>query len=246
MSKKSVKIEVVCHCGTVIHVLPCRQHRTKYCSNKCKYEGNGNNLRKEIKKNCLFCHNEFIIRPHLEKRGLGKYCSLVCSNKYKTVDPYFKKMYSENMTKRLKTTLTKENHPRYIDGRNISPDGYVRIYAPEHPHAKLNRVFEHRFVMEKHIGRYLLPGEMVHHKDGNRQNNDISNLELMENHVDHLATHMSEKYGREKSTNGWSTIWNECVVCGKTENRHSSFGMCKPCYRKDYNKKKSMRTQLNI
>jgi hypothetical protein len=37
---------------------------------------------------------------------------------------------------------------------------------------------EHRLVMEQHLGRKLLPKENVHHKDGDRLNNDISNLEL--------------------------------------------------------------------
>jgi hypothetical protein len=32
--------------------------------------------------------------------------------------------------------------------------------------------------MEQHLGRYLEKYETVHHKDGDRLNNDISNLEL--------------------------------------------------------------------
>ena len=38
--------------------------------------------------------------------------------------------------------------------------------------------FEHRFVMERHIGRPLAEGENVHHIDGDKLNNDPSNLEL--------------------------------------------------------------------
>ena len=37
---------------------------------------------------------------------------------------------------------------------------------------------QHRLVMEKVIGRYLLPTDRVHHKNGDRQDNRPENLEL--------------------------------------------------------------------
>ena len=50
----------------------------------------------------------------------------------------------------------------------------------------------HRLVMEYYIGRKLLPTEDVHHKDGDKTNNDISNLELIEHGKHTLITNSRE------------------------------------------------------
>jgi hypothetical protein len=62
----------------------------------------------------------------------------------------------------------------------IEDAGYILIRAPEgHPHSRIDgSILEHCLVMEDHLGRYLEEWEIVHHRDGDRSNNVLSNLEI--------------------------------------------------------------------
>lgn len=58
--------------------------------------------------------------------------------------------------------------------------GYIRIYLPQHPNAKTKGdVFEHRVVVEQHIGRFLESWEKVHHRNAVKDDNRIENLEIV-------------------------------------------------------------------
>lgn len=63
----------------------------------------------------------------------------------------------------------------------ISAQGYKEITIDG------KRILKHRYVMERHLDRPLRSYEIVHHKDGNKLNNSIKNLELTarDEHVKH-------------------------------------------------------------
>lgn len=60
----------------------------------------------------------------------------------------------------------------------VDKRGYKWRYVTENGKRRARR--EHRVIMEQHLKRRLEPWELVHHKDGNPNNNSIENLEVME------------------------------------------------------------------
>ena len=60
--------------------------------------------------------------------------------------------------------------------------GYIGVRAPNHPEAMANGyALVHRAVMSNFLERPLDAGEVVHHRNGNRGDNRIENLQLLAN-----------------------------------------------------------------
>lgn len=89
--------------------------------------------------------------------------------------------------------LAGERNPAWRGGRRVRHDGYVELWTPNGPE------LEHRAVMSRALGRALSSDELVHHRDRNKQNNELANLELT-TRSDHAREHLSEmrtaRYGR--------------------------------------------------
>lgn len=74
------------------------------------------------------------------------------------------------------------NHGGWKGGK-CNNNGYVMILIPAHPFCdRHGYVREHRLVMEKKICRFLQPKEQVHHINGVKDDNRISNLILTNIH----------------------------------------------------------------
>lgn len=59
------------------------------------------------------------------------------------------------------------------DSRIVYPNGYIGV------NINGKWLSEHRYIWEKYHGRKIPKNCAVHHKDGNIQNNNISNLKLV-------------------------------------------------------------------
>ena|SRR3990167_2635281 len=76
--------------------------------------------------------------------------------------------------------MSGKKHWNWRGGKSKGKNGYIFLSAPHHPHSdKKGRIYEHRFVMEKHLGRYLNSEEIVHHINKNPFDNRLENLIVM-------------------------------------------------------------------
>lgn len=109
---------------------------------------------------CAYCGDKCLIPT---KRH--KYCSVICGNNA------IKKFGGEQN--------------RWKGGKARIASGYVMILLSRNPR---KYVFEHRHIMEQLLKRSLTTHEVVHHKNGIRDDNRLENLELM-TRAQHCALH---------------------------------------------------------
>lgn len=121
-------------------------------------------------------------------RNHGYFCSRKCYSEYKKTVMLGEGNHQYGLKGRLNASfkgdeVLNKNH-NIID---------IFVYEPEHPYAdKRGRVAKHRLIVENNHemfgdnyfilinGHYTLKKEYnVHHKDGNHNNNDVSNLEIL-------------------------------------------------------------------
>jgi hypothetical protein len=106
----------------------------------------------------------------LQRKPKQAYCSVPCARK-------------KNGGHNRKPETWWTNAKGYIEGRVWINGSQVRVK-------------QHRWIMEKSIGRPLRSTEDIHHLDGNKSNNLLSNLEIIEHGQHSIVSNTSRVYKR--------------------------------------------------
>ena len=152
-------------CGKLEMVYAARAKKYKTCSRSCMGKLASINLSGNVTGVCKVCGTTYKTKE--SHKGRRRTCSKSCFALLKSVD-----MAGEGNHQHGKRGA--ERGRVFKGGRRISSWGYVLILTKENRYE-----FEHRLVMEAHIGRKLEHGEHVHHINGDKQDNRLENLELM-------------------------------------------------------------------
>lgn len=137
-------------------------------------------------QNCPVCKKEIYIIPAQRRRSKQQFCSKICFGKYNSG----------------------ENSLLWKGGRTQDKRGYVCLINKTHPRNMSGYVYEHILKMEKKIGRYLLPNEQIHHINGNKSDNRLSNLKLCKDNQEHARY----EFGWWKREDKW---FKKCTICKK-------------------------------
>lgn len=175
------KIEVKCSaCNKKFKALLFRYKYKKnrggkfwFCSKLCKGElFRLSGYRKPttwIKLSCFNCKKNFritktIYSQKIYRKTIKTYCSSKCKN------------YIQKLGGKLS--------PRWNGGRYRLPSygNYIMINLGAN-----KRMLEHRYLMQKHIGRKLKPKEVVHHLNQDPSDNRIENLVLCSSAGQHTS-----------------------------------------------------------
>lgn len=167
-------------CGSAFKVPPSRASTAETCSIKCASVVKSLRREKRVTIVCVNCGRGF------ESPACQAHRRTYCSHECKHESSRYRMALSARMSGR--------NNPMWIGGFVDHTDGYVYAYAPDHPFASNGYVLAHRMVMERWLrlsdpesgflvklgcGLYLSPEYVIHHRDENKRNNVIDNLECL-------------------------------------------------------------------
>ena len=118
-----------------------------------------------------------------------------------------------------------EKNGMWRGGRTVASNGYVLLRVGREHHLADVRgyAYEHRMVAEAMLGRKLLPGEQVHHRNRDRLDNRPENLEVHSSCAHHAVKHRTTGVDNRLPGEANPTIQCACG-CGRQMQRYDGHG----------------------
>lgn len=120
---------------------------------------------------------------------------------------------------------TGANNPYWKGGRTVASTGYVliRVGVDHHLADVRGYAYEHRLVAEQKLGRRLLPGEQIHHINGNKADNRAENLDVCASNAEHRTKH--RRSGKRLLNPGEANQLVACACgCGERLTQFDAYG----------------------
>ena len=145
---------------------------------------------------CEVCGKEYRINQSILNRAEHHFCSKACYGVFMSRDDVYAKCdmcgdtykICKSHFGRTKTHFcSKECFYKYKRTQE-ERDRVSALGIGKQKYKHRNRQSEHRYIVEQKIGRKLKSDEIVHHIDGNKRNNDPSNLTIM-SRAEHAKLH---------------------------------------------------------
>lgn len=178
-------IEKICeNCGMPFLTYPSN-HR-KFCSKECSATKSWESRKhaKMVTLTCQNCGKQFELKAceTRVKENKVHYCSAKCRDDARRTGNKIKcrncgELFYSTRNRFCCKHCASEYKSKNCEHKIYFENGYVCKYVKGYN--KKGNVKMHRAVMEEHLGRRLSPDEIVHHIDGDKTNNDISNLDVM-------------------------------------------------------------------
>ena len=122
---------------------------------------------------------ETIQREHWEGKKSLRSIAKGLGITYASLQWYLRRYKIPRRTRIESMNVVFNGHGPNYKGGHKTVSGYMMLKMPTHPNAQQNGyVYEHRVVMAAHVGRPIREDEIIHHKNGNKTDNRVENLEL--------------------------------------------------------------------
>jgi hypothetical protein len=151
---------------------------------------------------CQICFGEFYVKPNRLLRGWGKYCSKACNYQAQKTGTKFKCHVCSKEVYRNVATQTRSESQKYFCSKSCQTVWRNRDVYTREKHANWKsgessyRAFMRRTSKNKLCAKCNTVDTRVlavHHKDRNRQNNDVSNLIWLCHNCHYLVHHHGEE-----------------------------------------------------